>query len=350
MNSSIYAGLRWLLVSPIQHPSGGVCLDYRVPDAEFGSISTEATAWYIQGLLGIGEVETLRVERAAKAGRYLMESAFDMSTDLFLTHPNADGSSQPKTAEFVSCTVAIRALTALFRATLDSAYLECAARCSRAMRMRMTRVDGSFFPSYDVPTQTPLYERDPDVDQLKAAVAWTDLSEASTQREHAAPIEQLQKWALRNQQLTLSAPSDPAAAQRRYALFLEGLLPAAAIDFVASQALQAGVARLEGAYDDTPIGSRSPSVLARLLRLRLIADSLGIIELHHGRASEEASTLRALQVRSNDSKIDGGFGLAPRDELEAVVDPESVVVSLQALEMWRQSETETLQFEWQDLI
>ena len=350
MNSSIYAGWRWLLVSPIQHSSGGVCTDYRTPESELGSISTEATAWYIQGLLLIGKPDAHQIDRASKAGRFLMESSFDLTTDLFLKRPVGDEAVETKSAEFLSCAVAIRSLTALFRATLDKAYLECAGRCARAMRVRMARVDGSFFPTYDTGTQTPLYEREPDVDQLKAAAAWTDLADTSSEREHTAQVPQLIEWAGRNQQLTLSVPDDLAAAQRRYALYLEGLLPTAAIDFVASQALQSGIARLEQSFDETPAGSRSPSVLARLLRLRLFADSLGIVEMHEGRAADEAAWLRNYQVQSTDPKIDGGFGLQATDELEAVVDPESVVVCLQALEMWHLAESGGFQAEWQDLI
>ena len=349
MNSSIYAGLRWLLVSPIQLASGGVCLDYRAPEAELGSVTTESTAWYIQGLLGIGEHDDHRVQRAAKAGRFLMETAFDLSTDLFINAP-AEEPGRRSQAEFLSCTAAIRALVALYRATGDSAYRECAARCARSMRVRLARVDGSFFPVYDVTGQAPVYDIEPDVEQLKAAAIWTVLADAASEREHMAPIEQLTAWAMRRYQITLTEGDEPAAAQRRYALFLEGLLPAASIDFIAAQTLQSGLNRLEVAFDDTPALSRSPSVLARLLRLRLLADSLGIAELHYGRAREEAARLRAYQVQSTDPKVDGGFGMQPTDELEAVVDPESAIVALQALTMWEQAETGALRADWQQLI
>ena len=350
MESSIYAGLQWLVSSPIQDASGGVALDYRSPERERGAITTEATAWYVQGLLLLGECDEHRIERAGRAGRFLMESAFDLSSDLFLTRPVVDGVKKPKTAEFMSCAAAVRALLALFRVTQDFAYLECADRCARALLMRLPRVDGSFFPRYDVALNAPFYEMEPGVEQLKISGALLALSEQSCDRQFSAAADSLAKWAMRQQPLALDRTDDPTEMQRRYALYLEGLLPFAGADFVAGQALQAGIARLESAYDQTPEGSRSPAVLARLLRLRLHADRFGIVEVDRKRACEDAYWLAEAQVLSADPDLHGAFGLLPPDELDAIVDPETAVVSIQALAMWQQSEVDGCSGTWQDLI
>ena len=58
---------------------------------------------------------------------------------------------------------------------------------------------------------------------------------------------------------------------------------------------------------------------------------LGIVELDQAGAAREAETLTAAQIRSPTPELHGGFGLHPADELDAVVDPETAVVSIQAL-------------------
>jgi len=298
----------------------------------------------------LGEHDDQRVDRAGRAGRFLMESAFDMSSDLFLTRPVVDPDHKPKTAEFMSCVAAVRALLALFRVTQDFAYMECADRCARALLTRLPRVDGSFFPRYDVELSAPFYELEPGVEQLKVSSALLALAEHSCDRQFSAAADSIAQWAMRQQPLALELSDDPTELQRWYALYLEGLLPFAAADFVAGQALQSGIVRLESAYDNTPEGSRSPAVLARLLRLRLHADRIGIVELDRKRAGEEAYCLAEAQVLSADPELHGAFGMLPADELDAIVDPETAVVSIQALSMWQQSEDGGFSGTWQELI
>jgi len=350
MESSIYAGLQWLLSSPIQDASGGVGLDYRAPEHERGAVTTEATAWYIQGLLMLEKPDEQHIERAARAGRFLMETAFDLSNDLFLTRPALETDRKPTLAEFDSCAAAIRALLALYSVTRDFAYLECADRCARSILVRLPRVDGSFFPRFDAALSAPYYEIEPGVEQLKIAAAFHELSEHGSDRQFADVAGALAQWAVRNQAMTLGLTDDPMDEQRRYALFLEGLLPFACADFALGQALQSGLVQLESAFDETPEGSRSPAVLARLLRLRLYVDRLGIAELDRTRAGQEASALAEAQVLSADPYIHGAFGLLPSDEVDAVVDPETAVVSIQALAMWQQSERGGFMGSWRELI
>jgi hypothetical protein len=159
-------------------------------------------------------------------------------------------------------------------------------------------------------------------------------------------------WALRREQLEW-AGVDRAASLRRYALFLEGLLPNASRDIGYGRALQSGLLRLESEFDASPLADRRPNLLARLLRLRLYADSLGIIELDHSRAEFEAARVAEHQIQSSDPQLDGAFGAEPPEtdvEMPAVVDPETAVVCLQALEMWRQVQDGGFRRGWHELI
>ena len=350
MNSSIYSGLRWLLDSGIQSEGGGVYRGFRAPAEEFGPVSTEATAWYVLTLLRVGEPDGVQRERAELAGRYLMEKARDMTTDLF-SEGCESGQAGKRVAEFLSLGLALRALLALARATGDNSYLTCAQSCARAMQNRMSRVDGSFFAQYDIALQTPVMGVEGGIDQLKVAACFLDLAEDGYHEfEYTAQL--LTRWALSRCELwdpSLAEPQDRAAAMNSYGLFLEGLLPTAALDMRTGQALQTGLIRLETAVQEAN-GSSTPEGLARLLRLRLYTDALGMMELDYGRAKAEAEELAGRQMRSFDPKLDGAFTVKPREDGPRELRPEATAVAVQALEMWDAVEDGGFRESWRALI
>jgi hypothetical protein len=350
MNSSIYSGLRWLLDSGIQSENGGVYRGFRSENGEFGPISTEATAWYALTLLRVGEPEGVQRERAEKAGRYLMEKARDVTTDLFSEAADDEQAGQ-RVAEFLGSGLVLRALLALARATGDNRYLTSAQSCARAMQNRMSRVDGSFFAQYNITYQSPVMEVEAGIDQMKVAACFLDLAEDGY-HEFEYPAGLLTRWALARCESwdpSLAEPEHRGAAMNAYGLFLEGLLPTAALDMRTGQALQTGLIRLESAILQAN-GSSTPEGLARLLRLRLYADALGMMELDYGRAKAEAEELAQRQMASFDPKLDGAFTVKPHEDAPRELRPETTAVSVQALEMWDEVADGGFRESWRVLI
>ena len=350
MNSNTYSGLRWLLDSGIQSESGGVYRDFHSSDDDFGPVSTEATAWYVLALLGIGEKEGEQRQRAELAGRFLVEKARDVTTDLFVSEASEDEQGE-KIADFLGSGLVLRALLALAHATGDRHYLECAQGCARAMQNRMSRVDGSFFARYDIAHQSPVMEVEGGVDQMKVAACFLDLAEDGY-HEFEYPAELLTRWALSRCESwdpALAEPEDRANAMNAYGLFLEGLLPTAALDMRSSQALQTGMIRLEQALVQAN-GSSTPEGLARLLRLRLYADALGMMELDYGRAKAEAEELAGRQMQSLDPKLDGAFTVKPDEDRPRELRPETTAVAVQALDMWDEVSDGGFRESWRVLI
>jgi hypothetical protein len=351
MNSNIYSGLRWLLDSGIQSENGGVYRDFRSSNEDFGPISTEATAWYVLALLSVGEPAGAQRERAERAGRYLVEKARDVTTDLFASEAPSDDDRGERIADFLGSGLVLRALLALARVTGEAEYLQCAQACARAMQNRMSRVDGSFFAQYDIAHQSPVMDVEGGVDQLKVAACFLDLA-ADGYHEFEYTAELLTSWALTRCESwdpSLADPEERAAAMNAYGLFLEGLLPTAALDMRTSQALQTGMIRLEQAVVQAN-GSSTPEGLARLLRLRLYADALGMMELDYGRAKAEADELAGRQMHSLDPKLDGAFTVKPHEDRPRELRPETTAVAVQALEMWDEVAAGGFRESWRALI
>jgi hypothetical protein len=348
MNSSTYSGIRWLLDSGIQAENGGVYRGFRAPDDEFGPISTEATAWYALTLLRVGEPDGIQRERAEKAGRFLMEQARDVTTDLFSEGSDRTGG---RVAEFLGSGLVLRALLALARATGNNSYLTSAQSCARAMQNRMSRVDGSFFAQYDIALQSPVMGVEGGLDQMKVAACFLDLAEDGY-HEFEYPAGLLTRWALdrcESWDPSLAAPEDRAAAMNAYGLFLEGLLPTAALDMRTGQALQTGMIRLENAVVQAN-GSSTPEGLARLLRLRLYADATGMMELDYARAKAEAEELSSRQMTSYNPRLDGAFTVKPHEDRPRELRPETTAVAIQALQMWEEVDDGGFRETWRVLI
>ena len=351
MNSNIYSGLRWLLDSGIQSENGGVYRDFRSSDEDFGPVSTEATAWYVLALLSIGEKEGEQRQRAERAGQYLIEKARDVTTDLFCSESSNGEDHGEQVAEFLSSGLVLRALLALAHATGETRYREVAQSCARAMQNRMSRVDGSFFAQYDIAHQSPVMDVEGGVDQMKVAACFLDLAEDGF-HEFEYPAQLLTRWGLSRCESwdpSLAEPEDRASAMNAYGLFLEGLLPTAALDMRTSQALQTGLIRLEQAVTEAN-GSSTPEGLARLLRLRLYADALGMMELDYGRAQAEAEELAGRQMQCPDPKLDGAFTVKPAEDRPRELRPETTAVAVQALEMWEEVSDGGFRESWRALI
>jgi hypothetical protein len=306
-------------------------------------------------MLYLGDPDDPKQRRQAnRAGRFLLEQAFDLTTDLFISEfpPGGLDGSGTRKASLTGCAAALQALISLWEATSDSAYRECASRCARSLQTRMSRVDGAYFTSYDIDHQSPDFGLEADADQLKLAAAFWRLASDGGLREFEYPAENMARWALVRHESLLPewlASEDLVPRIERYALFLEGLLPIAHLDPQASHAFQAGLIKLENGVHEAN-GSSSPQALARLLRLRLYADSFGLIELDEREANREVAELGQRQLRSVHQQLDGAFVQPGFTGDSASADAESTVIATQAMLMWEEVGDGGFRDRWQTLI
>jgi hypothetical protein len=360
MNSCIYSGLRWLITSGIQGESGGIARYYLSDDRRYRNTSTVNTGYFISALLKTnenGEGELL--DHATKAGRFLVEQAFDANLELFRTEVGDADEPGTREARFFDCCIAARALLHLWQATSDPVFLDRAERCGVALRTRMSRVDGSFFPLLDLRSGEPSAGTDSwsveaEVYQLKSSLSFLELSEATGNREFDTSMQLMLNWCLKTHEGFVRGDDDPENIMDRlhaYCYFLEGLLPVADEDMKASHALQHGVLDVENLMGEVAVGYQRCDVVAQLLRLRLYADRVGIMELDFAQAEKEALAIEQFQHQSTDPKIDGGFAFARRNgTLTPHVNPATTAVAIQALAMWEQAEDGAFREPWQALI
>jgi hypothetical protein len=362
MNSCIHAGLRWLTRSGIQDESGGVARYYMADSREYKNISAGSTGSFISALLRLqwhqGEPPP---GPALRAGHFLIEHAFDNASDLFFYERGNSATPPPALAYFFDCGIIIRGLLDLWSTTGDRAYLDHAERCGMALCGKMSIVDGSFFPLYDIAMHHPhsgsgVWSVEPGVYQLKVGLAFLELAEATGLGQFKATTESLRKWALKRQESFLrDETEEPQLLMDRahaYCYFLEGLLPEAALDRDCSQALQFGLLSVENLVEEIGGQFERCDVLAQMLRLRLYADIMGVMELSRGRADQEATRIAEFQMQSpDDPKIDGGFAFARRrGELVRHLNPATTAQAVQALQMWDQAEDGGFRQSWKVLI
>jgi hypothetical protein len=360
MNSCIYSGLRWLLTSGIQDESGGVARYYAADDRTYQNISTVTTGYYISAMLKANENgETEPLERALRSGRFLVDRAFDANLELFPVEIGANGEQATVEARFIDCCITARALLHLWQATGEQVFLDRAERCGVALQTRMSRVDGSFFPLLDLRngkpgTGTDAWSAEAEVYQLKSSLAFLELSDATGNREFNTSTELMLSWCLKTHEGFVRGEGDPEKVTDRlhaYSYFLEGLLPVAAQNVKASNALQRGVLEVENRMREVAGAYQRCDVVAQLLRLRLYADRIGIMELDSGEAEREALLIEQFQHQSTDPRVDGGFAFARRaGQLLPHVDPAASAVAVQALAMWEQAEDGAFREPWQALI
>lgn len=360
MNSCIHAGLRWLSISGIQHESGGVSGFFNTDTRGYLPVSTPATAHYVDSQLWSRRfTRGVLPAPAVRAGQFLVEHVFDSARELFAAAPKGTEDESVGLAYFVDCGVALRSLVHLSDATNDQGYLEYAERCGLAMHSRMNTVDGAFFPLYDLEADRAYEELgewsgEMAVPQLKAGLAFLELYKATGRGEFEHDAEALRKWCLKRHESFLGGEVDDVKVVEQlhgYCDFLDGLLPGVALDTDSARVLQFGLLRVENLLDDIGDEYQRCDVMAQLLRLRMYADKLGVMELEYTRAEKEAATIAEFQVQSTDPRTDGGFVHArKRGQNLPQLDPTATALALQALEMWDQTEEGGLRDDWEVLV
>jgi hypothetical protein len=328
---------RWFLDSGIQEASGGVARYYRSEIRSNKPVSTEITGYvastlvYLFDATGDGEY----LERARMAGGYLLNCAWDESLRTFPFEPASH------LAWFFDCGIIIRGLLAIWRRTREDRLLAVARAASHAM-VRNFDSGEDYHPVLALPAKTPLprtaqWSRAPGCYQLKAALAWLDVAEATGDEWLRASWLELLEAALATHRDFLTGLDDQHLVMDRlhaYCYFLEGLTPVLDRDDCV-HAFAWGVAEVSRLLREIAPSFVRSDVYAQLLRTR-IQGARALKKLDACAAAEEANALAGFQAISDDPRIHGGFLFGRRDgELSPHVNPVSTAFGLQALEMWR---------------
>lgn len=354
------AGLAWLAHSGIQAESGGLSRYYRADLQQYKNISTEITGYGIQAYLQLPlPGQTGFLSNALRAGQFLCYDAGDAHAGLFVFEAGPQGTQPSRLVYFFDCGIVIRGLISLWHTTADPMYLERAESCGAMMMSRMSRVDGSFFSVLDLGTGVPscdpsTWSLDAGVYQLKTGIAFMELAELTSSGLFSTTAEHLLNWALRQHEAFLPGDSDPARVADRlhaYCYFLEGLVPFVEHRFDCALVLQSGITRVELLLDQTRPALERCDVIAQLLRLRLLGDYMGMVELDLSAAGREAEGLLGFQLHTDDRRTNGAFAFGRRGgQLTRHANPVSTIFALQALRMWNDHQNGELRMSWQELI
>jgi hypothetical protein len=335
LSSPIPPAGEWLLGSGIQETSGGVARYYRADVGRNLPVSTEITGYTVSACVYLHSVTGCEVflERALRAARFLTRAAWEPNAGVlpFEIDP-------PAFAYFFDCGIVVRGLLAAWRAAGDQECLDTAVAVGRHMTGDFRAADGSLHPVLMLPSKDPL-ARDPlrwsqseGCYQLKAAMAWWDLAEATGDESFREPYEQALDRALATAPDFLPGHPNRCHVMDRlhpFLYFLEGLLPAIDQPRCAA-ALAEGIERTARYRNELAAEFVRSDVYAQLLRIRLFADQAGVARLDYATADCEARCLAEFQTAG------GGFYFGRKDgAFLPHVNPVSAVFALQALEMWR---------------
>jgi hypothetical protein len=330
----------WFLRSGIQQPDGGVARYYRTDLGRNDAVSTEITGYAASTFVYLYATtkDTRYLDRAIAAARFLTRTAWDSASQTmpFEVAP-------PAPTYFFDCGIVVRGLVSVWRATADGEFLDVAAALGQSMVRDFASPDGSFHPVLSLPDKRPLerdagrWSRSPGCYQLKAAMAWWELLNATGDERFREPYERMLEYSLRACGGFLPGhPERPKVMDRLHAFvyFLEGLLPHAHEPRCAA-AIREGISRAAHHLREIAPEFERSDVYAQLLRMRVYADRAGALPLDGAAAQFEAERLAEFQAAGSDPSTGGGFyfgrnsgGWLP------YVNPVSSGFALQALELW----------------
>jgi len=330
----------WFLRSGIQETNGGVARYYHAGLDRNQPVSTEITGYAASAFVYLYSVtkDSRYLERALHAARFLACTAWNQS---FATIPFE--LDPPSLAYFFDCGIIVRGLLSVWRASGEE-FLDVAAAIGRFMARDFTSADSSeLHPIIALPGKQPLpkdpqrWSRSPGCYQLKSAMAWWDLAEATGDVQFREPYDRMLSCALQTWSRFLPGhPENPKVVDRLHAFlyFLEGLLPRAN-EAECAAALCAGIQSVAHYLREIGPQFERSDVYAQLLRIRIYADWAGAAPLDREAAQQEAGRLLQFQAVHVDPRIDGGFwfGRGPGSR-SPHVSPVSTAFALQALQLW----------------
>jgi hypothetical protein len=323
----------WLLDSGIQEIGGGVARYYRLDLERNNPVSTEITGYAISAFIYLHSItgDSRYLDRAIRGANFLAQ-AWTAGSMPFEMDP-------PGFTYFFDCGIIVRGLLAAWRATGDATHLELAAAVGRSMATDFA-AGSDFHPILALPGKCPTprdplrWSQSPGCYQLKSALAWVELADATGDRSLCEPYEHLLSHSLSSYGGFLPGHPERIKVMDRlhpFLYFLEGLLPRANQPCCAA-ALCDGIRRTAEYLRDI--------VYAQLLRVRLLADRAGAVPLDRDAASWEAARLAGFQAASSDRRVNGGFyfgrsgGSMQGTAWLPYVNPVSTAFALQALAIW----------------
>jgi hypothetical protein len=347
----------WFLESGIQADSGGVARHYRTDTREAAPVSSEITGYFVAALFMLHNLTGSEASFAAalRAADYLANQACDGAGQILAFEQSAAGR---ELAFFFDCGIAASALFKAWRRRGNAGHRRAALRIGASMLRDFGGNPGGFHPMVGRSTKQPLayqnwWSKSPGCYQLKAASVWLDLSEEAGAATFRAAYEKTLEYALQDGEVFLNTNDPPGDTMDRlhaFGYFLEGALPV--IDRrQAADALVAGIERMSSSLRQiAPVFARS-DVYAQLLRLRLIGNARGVVQLNQVAAAEEVGAIREFQLESDDPRECGGFSFGRRaGRLMPFMSPVSTAFCVQALAMWGQHQLGLMESDWRSII
>jgi hypothetical protein len=314
---------------------------YRVDCRRNQPVSTEITGYAVSAFVYLHAVtrDACYLDRAVAAARFLTRTAWDAAA-----HTMPFEIAPAAFTYFFDCGIVVRGLLAAWRASGEQEFLEVAVALGRSMAADFASAEGDFHPILSLPAKQPgerdglRWSRSAGCYQLKSAMAWWDLFEATGDPAFREPYDRVLEHSLDAWTAFLPGHADrPKVMDRLHAFcyFLEGMLPRSQ-DAGCTAAISGGITRVAQLLREIAPEFARSDVYAQLLRIRLYADWAGVEPLDCDAACQEAETLAGFQTAHEDPRIDGGFyfgrngaGWLP------FVNPVSAAFACQALELWR---------------
>lgn len=349
---------QWFLRSGIQEPHGGVARFHHIAEDRNARTSTEITGYAVSALLELFErtADPACLEAAVRAGDLLCR-AWDASSDAMPFEWAEDGDLPENHSYFFDNGIIIRGLLRLWGTVREQRYLDTAVQCADSMRRDFVNA-ADIHPILALPAKTPLardsrWSRSSDCYQLKSALGWLSVSEATGDTSYVSEYERALERALRTHAAFFEHEPDPQRIMDRlhaYGYFLEAILARAERTEV-RQALAEGIERAAGHLRRVRGGFERSDVNGQILRVRLWADGLGAVPLDEASAAEEAEWAESYQMEQNDPRLDGGFNFGQRGGAPTnFSNPVSTAFCLQGLALWHDRRAGIPTVDWRKLI
>ena len=332
---------RWFLQSGIQEPDGGVARYYRSNEGRNAPVSTEITGYTLSALLFLHQRtgNPAYLDAAHRAACFLTRAAWDRALGTFpFEQMNGNGGF----AYFFDCGIIVRGLVSAWRVTQESEFLDAAVAGGRSMLADFAG-QRTIHPILALPKKHPVeqparWSTRPGCYQLKSALAWQELFEVTGEDEFRRGYEKALEYALESDPKFLPGTDERHGVMDRlhaYSYFLEGLLPVLDRPECAS-AFRRGVDRAAGYLREIAPSFARSDVYAQVLRVRILGDARGALELDEAAAAHEAEQAASFQSSSTDPSHDGGFVFGRKEGADLpFMNPVSTAFCVQALALWQ---------------